>query len=92
MKKISLWATTMFLFILPSLVWANTQVHVSDWVGPIIRIAFIVAVAIFLCWALGYWGKEIPPPIGKLLYFAVVVIAVILIVVALLHLVGISIT
>jgi len=86
------WLFAAVLSILPTLAMAATQVHVSGWLGPIVKIVIVLVIAGVLIWALRYWAADIPAPIGKILYFAVVIVALIIILVILLGLVGVSVT
>jgi hypothetical protein len=94
MKKMWSWLLAAMFSVLPSLALANTQVHVSEWVGPFVKIVAVIIVCALMLWGLDYWKAELArtAPMPKILTFAIIIVGCIIILVILLGLVGVSIT
>jgi hypothetical protein len=92
MKKTWLWLLTMVSSMLPTLAWAGESIHASGFLRPLILICVVLLFVIVIVWALRYWASEIPTPLGKVVTFAVIFIALIIILIILLGVAGIHIS
>ena len=94
MKKAWLWLLSMVMAspLFPTLAWAAQSIHASGFLRPLILICVVLLFVIVIVWALRYWAAEIPAPLGKVVTFAVVFIALIIILVILLGVAGIHIS
>jgi sterol desaturase/sphingolipid hydroxylase (fatty acid hydroxylase superfamily) len=81
------------MFLLASTpAWATENIHASGYLRPFILICVVLIFAAVIIWALRYWAADIPAPLGKVVHFAVIFVALIIILFILLGMVGIHIT
>jgi hypothetical protein len=86
------WLLAIVSSLLPTLAWAAQNIHASGFLRPLILICVVLLFVIVIVWAIRYWASEIPAPLGKVVTFAVIFIALIIILIILLGLSGIHIT
>ena len=91
LKRSWLWLVTLAMCGLPNIAFADS-IHASGFNRPFILICVVLLFVIVIIWALNYWAADIPAPLGKVVKFAVIFIALIIILVILLGLAGIHIT
>ena len=95
MKKAWLWLFAMVMGNLPSLAFADSTVHASGFLRPLILIIVIIIIAGIFLWAIDTWDpemKKIWPTLPKLLKFIVCIVAAIWILLIIAALFGVHIT